>query len=120
MGMIGGNFNVCRFENERTNCTNRSIAMREFSDTIMDLQLIDLPLQEAKIRLWLKEGDRNTRYYQYIASSHERNNNIDKVRLDTGLTEDKAVIKEEILNFYQNLYTENEAWRPNASFDDVA
>lgn len=30
------------------------------------------------------------------------------------------MIKEEILNFYQNLYTENEAWRPNASFDDVA
>lgn len=30
------------------------------------------------------------------------------------------VIKEEILNFYQNFHTENEEWGPNASFDDVA
>ncbi|XP_075085270.1 uncharacterized protein LOC142168647 [Nicotiana tabacum] len=46
--VIGGNFNVCRFENERFNCTIKSGAMRNFSNIILDLELIDSPLQGAQ------------------------------------------------------------------------
>lgn len=45
--VIGGDFNVCRFQSERYNCIRRSKAMKNFSDTIQDLNLIDLPLQGA-------------------------------------------------------------------------
>lgn len=45
--VIGGDFNVCRFESERYNCIRRSRAMKSFSDIIQDLSLIDLPLQGA-------------------------------------------------------------------------
>lgn len=42
--VIGGDFNVCRYETERLNCTRRSRAMKNFSDLISNLELIDLPL----------------------------------------------------------------------------
>jgi len=46
--VIGGDFNVCRFEEEKLNCTRRSRAMMGFSNTIQDLELIDPPLQGAQ------------------------------------------------------------------------
>uniref|UniRef100_A0A1S3X8E2 Uncharacterized protein n=1 Tax=Nicotiana tabacum TaxID=4097 RepID=A0A1S3X8E2_TOBAC len=45
--VIGGDFNVCRYESERYNCVRRSRAMVSFSDIIQDLGIIDLPLQGA-------------------------------------------------------------------------
>ncbi|XP_059277851.1 uncharacterized protein LOC132032052 [Lycium ferocissimum] len=45
--MVGGDFNVCIFENERYNCISSSRAMTAFSDFIQDMGLIDLPLQGA-------------------------------------------------------------------------
>ncbi|WMV40264.1 hypothetical protein MTR67_033649 [Solanum verrucosum] len=46
--VIGGDFNVCRFEEEKLNCTRRSRAMMGFSNDIQDLELIDPPLQGAQ------------------------------------------------------------------------
>lgn len=46
--VIGGDFNICRYEYERLNRTRRSRAVKNFSDIIEDLCLIDLPLQCAK------------------------------------------------------------------------
>lgn len=43
--VIGGVLNVCRFGSERLNCNRRSCAMMEISNTILDLDLIDPPLQ---------------------------------------------------------------------------
>lgn len=57
-------------------------------------------------------GQEHKIFLQTNASSRRKNNSIDKLRLDTGLAEDKEVIKEEILNFYENLQSANEAWDP--------
>lgn len=39
--------------------------------------------------LWLKEGDRNTKYFQKMANSHRRNNCIDKLKVGPEIIEDK-------------------------------
>lgn len=39
--------------------------------------------------------------------------------VDSEIIEDKEQIKGEILDFYQQLYTESEQWRPTASLDDL-
>lgn len=52
-----------------------------------------------------------------MANSRRRYNNKLKVRGE--IIEDKVQIKEEILKYYQNLYTETEAWRQTANFEDM-
>nr|XP_009610448.1 uncharacterized protein LOC104104150 [Nicotiana tomentosiformis]XP_016449348.1 PREDICTED: uncharacterized protein LOC107774363 [Nicotiana tabacum] len=42
--VIGGDFNACRYESERLNCSRRSRAMIDFSNFILELGLIDPPL----------------------------------------------------------------------------
>ncbi|WMV46336.1 hypothetical protein MTR67_039721 [Solanum verrucosum] len=65
--------------------------------------------------LWLKEGDRNTKFFHRTANCHKRYNNIDKLSVNGECTGKPTVIKEEIIKFYQNLYAETERWRPQFS-----
>lgn len=60
---------------------------------------------------WLKQGDRNTMYFQRIANAHRRFNNTDKLNINGTQVEDINAIKGEILAFYQSFYAESEAWR---------
>lgn len=55
-----------------------------------------------------------------MASSNRRKSSIDRLMIGEEITEDKLVIKKEILEYYQNLYTEFEPWRPTADFEDLA
>ncbi|KAF3654185.1 putative N-alpha-acetyltransferase 35, NatC auxiliary subunit-like isoform X2 [Capsicum annuum] len=69
--------------------------------------------------LWLKEGDRNTKYFQKVANS-QRRYNIDKLSVGSEIIEDQEQIRKEILDLYENLYTEQEPWRPSANFEGLA
>jgi len=69
--------------------------------------------------LWLKEGDKNTKFFQKIANSHRRGNCIDKLKVGTEIIEDKHRIKQETVDFYESLYTEPEQWRPSANFEGI-
>ncbi|WMV47268.1 hypothetical protein MTR67_040653, partial [Solanum verrucosum] len=46
--VLGGDFNVCRFDYEKFNCHRRTRAMENFSETTLDLGLMDLPLRGAQ------------------------------------------------------------------------
>ncbi|WMV55555.1 hypothetical protein MTR67_048940 [Solanum verrucosum] len=48
-----GDFNVCRYISEKRICTRRTKGMKEFSDFIEDMNLIDLLLEDAKYT-WFK------------------------------------------------------------------
>ena len=62
--------------------------------------------------LWLREGDKNTKFFHRVANSNRRNNTIGKLCVDGELTEDHEAIKVHIVNFYQSLYKESGVPRP--------
>ncbi|WMV25761.1 hypothetical protein MTR67_019146 [Solanum verrucosum] len=62
--------------------------------------------------LWLKEGDRNTKFFHKVANAHKRFNYIDQLMVQGELTEESTRIESAIIDFYQKLYTETTHWRP--------
>lgn len=55
-----------------------------------------------------------------MANYNRRCNCINMLRIGDEIIEDKELIKKEILEFYQNLYSENEPWRPSANFEGIS
>ncbi|XP_059451141.1 uncharacterized protein LOC132181936 [Corylus avellana] len=62
--------------------------------------------------LWLKEGDRNTRFFHKMANSHRRYNRVEVLRINGALSDDPVEVKEHIVQYYQSLYSEQSSWRP--------
>ena len=58
----------------------------------------------------MKEGDNNTRFFHKLANSHRRANHIRSIGVDGVLYEDGSAIQSQVVQFYQNLYTETDMW----------
>lgn len=56
--------------------------------------------------LWLKEGDKNSIFFQRTANCYKRCSNIDKLNINGSIITEPAEIRAAITNFYQELYTE--------------
>uniref|UniRef100_A0A2N9EX59 Reverse transcriptase domain-containing protein n=1 Tax=Fagus sylvatica TaxID=28930 RepID=A0A2N9EX59_FAGSY len=67
--------------------------------------------QKSRV-LWLKEGDKNTKYFHKIANSHRRHNSIRHLTINGELSSNLADIKAQIIEFYKNLYSEDVGRRP--------
>uniref|UniRef100_A0A2N9I786 Reverse transcriptase domain-containing protein n=1 Tax=Fagus sylvatica TaxID=28930 RepID=A0A2N9I786_FAGSY len=61
---------------------------------------------------WLKEGDKNTKFFHSVANSHRRHNTIRQLHIDGELSSNQTDIKAQIVKFYQALYTEDTGYRP--------
>jgi len=68
--------------------------------------------------LWLKEGDRNTKFFHQTANAHKRYNHIDQLEVQGETISEPNRIKEEIISFYKKLYTEPEEWRPSENISN--
>lgn len=62
--------------------------------------------------LWLKKGDKNTKFFQRMATTHRRLNTIDRLVIGGEEIKEPEEIKEHITDFYKKLYTKSENWRP--------
>jgi hypothetical protein len=66
--------------------------------------------QKSRI-LWLKEGDKCSKFFHSVANSHRRYNSIDSLMIEGTLTNNQVVIGEHIVKFYQKLFKEQCQWR---------
>jgi exonuclease III len=87
-----------------------SLTQAEIEKTIL---MVETCWRQKSRALWLKEGDRNTKFFHRVANSHKRNNSIMNLRVNGILTEDKEEIKGCITQFYQHLFCEPYEYRPH-------
>jgi hypothetical protein len=68
---------------------------------------------ETKSRaLWLKEGDKSSKFFHRIANSHRNTNTIDKLNINGITSTCQDEIREHISQFYEQLYLEDGYHRP--------
>ncbi|WMV25624.1 hypothetical protein MTR67_019009 [Solanum verrucosum] len=73
----------------------------------------ELAWRQRSRALWLKEGDKNTKFFHKVANAHKRSNNIDQLMIEDEPVMDPVRIRGEIIEFYQKLFSENTRWRPS-------
>jgi hypothetical protein len=61
--------------------------------------------------LWLREGDKCTKFFHTIANSNKRRNSIDYLLIDGTMSTNWSKISEHIVQFYQRRFTEQLNWR---------
>ncbi|KAF5447552.1 hypothetical protein F2P56_033098, partial [Juglans regia] len=81
-------------------------------ELVADLERIIL-LEEISWRqksraLWLKEGDRCTKFFHRVANSHRRSNNIEMLKIDGAECKDEQRINDHVVGFFEQLLTEQE------------
>jgi hypothetical protein len=61
---------------------------------------------------WLREGDKNTKFFHRVANSKKRNNAIVSLIINGSLSLEATNIKSHIVQFYTQLFTKSYSRRP--------
>ena len=62
--------------------------------------------------LWLKAGDRNTKFFHRVTNMRRKFNSLSCVVVDGVQYDALPNMKSAIYNFYKSLFSESESWRP--------
>jgi hypothetical protein len=89
--------------------SEREKLIADFEKAIL---LEEISYRQKSRELWLREGDKNTKFFYLVANSHRRNNSISTLIVDGELSTDSAAISSYINQFYIGLFMEDEVRRP--------
>jgi hypothetical protein len=78
----------------------KSKRLRLINDLETNMYLEEICWCQKSQVTWLKEGDKNTKYFHKVANSHRCHNAIRNLYINCVLTSDQKAIKAEILGFY--------------------
>jgi hypothetical protein len=73
--------------------------------------------QKSRV-LWLKEGDKCTKFFHRVANSNKRFNSIESLSVNGSVSSDQPIIRDYAAQFYETLFAELYSWRPR--LDDLA
>jgi hypothetical protein len=77
--------------------------------------------QKSRV-LWLKGGDKCTKFFHRVANSNRRSNYIESLSINGSTSLDQQVIRDHVAQFYKSLFAEHFYWRPridNLTFDSL-
>ncbi|KAG5593184.1 hypothetical protein H5410_043698 [Solanum commersonii] len=66
----------------------------------------------GEVSVVVKQGDNNTKFFQRVATFHREVCTPSAVIINREENKDPKEIKDHITEFYKQLYTESESWRP--------
>uniref|UniRef100_A0A2N9IB59 Uncharacterized protein n=1 Tax=Fagus sylvatica TaxID=28930 RepID=A0A2N9IB59_FAGSY len=76
------------------------------------LLLEEIKWRQTSRATWLREGDKNTKFFHRVANSNRRFNSIDHLVVDGAVTTDQSEIGKGLVNFYQGLFSDDAVRRP--------
>ena len=87
----------------------RKVARDDWSKfTLME----EISWRQKSRALWLREGDRNTKFFHRMANLHRKFNHLSRVVVDGVQYEVFHEMKVAIHDYYKYLFTEPKSWRP--------
>jgi hypothetical protein len=111
--MVEGLCELDLIAEERSLTEDEKLKKEDFSRELeRSIFLEEVSWRQKSRALWLREGDNNTKFFHRLANSHRRNNLVESLVVNGNMTADLVVIKEHIVNFYKQLYSEQYMWRP--------
>jgi hypothetical protein len=81
---------------------------RELEDVLL---MEEISWRQKSRILWLKEGDKCSKFFHSMANSHRRYNSIDSLMIEGNLSNNQVEISEHIVKYYQKLFEEQCQWR---------
>ena len=61
--------------------------------------------------VWLKEGDKNSMFFEGWQCFNRRYNHLGVVEVDGSFSEEDLEVRDQVVHFYMVLYQEMEGWR---------
>ena len=74
--------------------------------------LDEISWRQKSRALWLKEGDKNSKFFHRLANSHRNTNSIGQLIIEGVVSSNQDEIRDHIANFYEHLYIKNGQRRP--------
>ncbi|XP_059639630.1 uncharacterized protein LOC132282004 [Cornus florida] len=105
--------NINRKEGEGS--INEGLVQRrvECQVEIAEIALLEeISWRQKSKALWLREGDRNTKFFHRLANAHRRGNHIERITVDGELLSKEDDICKGVTSFFQNLFTKTKTWQP--------
>ena len=63
--------------------------------------------------IWLKEGDKNTKFFHQMENAHRRRNQLNRIKVHGRCLTEESEIKEEVSRTFQGLLTDPGEWKPS-------
>ena len=75
--------------------------------------LEEVSWRQKSREIWLKEGDRNTKFFHKMANAHRRRNQLNRIKVNRRCLTEESEIKEKVGRNFQELLTDPGDWKPN-------